>query len=144
MRYARIKCTKEIWTWMTVRQLDCGCLHEQAARCRHGPLLSPARTLKGVTEGALPQHGSHQDLKRSQMQDGYKDVQKVSFSVLSLWLFTENTVDGFLSHVIVTLKQTKIYELSWGRYFYASKVTYGKCLMFQAGNYKLFDHNYCM
>lgn len=36
-----------------------GSLHEQAARRRHGPLLSPARTLEGVTEGALPQHGSY-------------------------------------------------------------------------------------
>lgn len=42
------------------------CLHEQAAGCRHGPLLSPAWTFKGVTEGALPQHGFHQDLKSSQ------------------------------------------------------------------------------
>lgn len=53
-------------TWMTtVRLLDWVCLHEQAARCRHGPLLSPARALKGITEGALPQHGSYQDLKHS-------------------------------------------------------------------------------
>lgn len=53
-------------------------LHEQATRCRHGPLLSPARTLKGVTEGALPQHGSYQNLKHSQTQEGYKHVQKGS------------------------------------------------------------------
>ena len=45
------------------------CLHEQAAGRRHGALLSPARTLEGVAEGALPQHGSDQDLKRSQTQD---------------------------------------------------------------------------
>lgn len=64
---------------MTVRQLDWVRLHEQAARCRHGPLLPPARTLKGVTEGALPQHGSYQDLKHSQTRDGYEDVQQVSF-----------------------------------------------------------------
>ena len=53
------------------KMLDCVCLHEQAARCRHGPLLSPTWTFKGVTEGALPQHGFYQDLKHSQTQDGY-------------------------------------------------------------------------
>lgn len=39
-------------------------LHEQAARCRHGPLLPPAWTLEWITKGALPQHGFHQDLKQ--------------------------------------------------------------------------------
>lgn len=53
-----------------------GCLHEQAARCRHGPLLSPARTLKGVTEGALPQHGFYQDLKRARTNDNYQHVAR--------------------------------------------------------------------
>lgn len=41
-------------------------LHEEAAGRRHRPLLSPARTLEGITEGALPQHGSDQNLGHSQ------------------------------------------------------------------------------
>lgn len=40
-------------------------LHEQTTRCRHGPLLPPAWALKGVTEGALSQHGLYQDLKQT-------------------------------------------------------------------------------
>lgn len=38
-------------------------LQGQTSRGRHGPALPAAWTLKGVTEGALPQHGFHQDLK---------------------------------------------------------------------------------
>lgn len=41
-------------------------LHEEAAGRRHRPLFSPARTLEGITEGALPQHGSDQNLRHPQ------------------------------------------------------------------------------
>lgn len=41
-------------------------LHEEAAGRRHRPLFSPARTLEGITEGALPQHGPDQNLRHSQ------------------------------------------------------------------------------
>lgn len=68
---------------------------------------------------------------------------KGHFSVLTLWLCTEDTLDGFLSYVIVTLKQTKISELLWESYFYASKVARGKCLTFPAGNYKWLYHIPC-
>lgn len=47
-------------------------LHEQTTRCRHGPLLPPAWALKGVTEGALSQHGLYQDLKQTQTRDEHE------------------------------------------------------------------------
>lgn len=63
------KCMRVVGAWRWLSGGWTVCLHEQAAGRRHGPLLSPARTLKGVAEGALPQHGSDQDLKHSQTQD---------------------------------------------------------------------------
>lgn len=66
------------------RRLDWG-LHKQAAGRRHGPLLSPARAFEGVTEGALPQHGLHQDLKHSQTQVGLRMHTGVPSVVSSLW-----------------------------------------------------------
>lgn len=57
------------------------CLHEQIARGGHGPLLSPAGTLKGVTEGTLPQHGLYQDLKH---RHRHQDVEITGYSELAL------------------------------------------------------------
>lgn len=56
---------KEEKVWRSVSQMLAD-LHEEAAGRRHRPLFSPARTLKWITEGALPQHSSDQNLKHSQ------------------------------------------------------------------------------
>ena len=63
--------------------LDSAFLHEQAPRRRHGPLLSPARALEGVAEGALPQHRFHQDLKQSQPQDDVQTATRGAFQVMT-------------------------------------------------------------
>lgn len=65
------------------RLQECVGLHKQAARCRHGSPLFHTGTLERVAEGALPQHGFNQDLKRSQKQSGHKHVQRVPF--VGLW-----------------------------------------------------------
>lgn len=80
-------------------------LHEQAAGRRHGPLLSPARTFKGVAEGALPQHGSYQDLEWTQRGYSTNTCKKRCGS--NLRLRTQNFGAASLSNKAERLSQRR-------------------------------------